>query len=64
MTDRTWQQRVDDLGLKAPTIARATNVSPASVRAYKMGRHQPTDEWVATVSALLDCIERARERVA
>lgn len=58
-TPETWQQRADRLGLLAATIAKATDTSVRSVRAYKQGARNPSEEWLARVDAVLTNVERA-----
>ena len=62
MTDRTWKERADRLGIPAATIARATGVSIRSVQAYRSGTRNPSQLWLVKVDWLLTDMERAVER--
>jgi hypothetical protein len=56
-TPETWQARADRLGIRVPTIARATGANVFTVRAYKQGRFKPSAEWLAKVERLLSAVE-------
>lgn len=64
MQNRTasWVERADRLGVKSPTIARATGVSVSSVRKYRLNLRTPSEVWLLKVDWLLTDLERAVER--
>ena len=58
-TPPTWQERCDRLGIKVPTIAKVTGYSARSVRAYREGTRNPSQDFLNRVDELLTSVELA-----
>lgn len=55
----TWQARCDRLGVDAPMLAKVTGANVYTIRAYRLGRFNPSAEWLDKVAKLLSAIEDA-----
>lgn len=60
VTRENWRQRAKAASLNLRAIAKATNTTHRSVTAYAQGTRRPSDDWIADVARVIECIERGR----